>query len=134
MADSSSEDEQEVGYASPEQYYVLKKRTKPQKSGYYSGASYTSKRSQFRAPYLPATDEVYFSDPTVVSPQRRRRSGVGTVVVTNPQSVEGMYLMEGEHSSGSEAEVRTQTVVCFLFQNHIQIHGNARCGMSIVPE
>ena len=134
LADSSSEDEQEVGYASPEQYYVLKKRTKPQKTGYYSGASYTSKRSQFRAPYLPATDEVYFSDPTVVSPQRRRRSGVGTVVVTNPQSVEGMYLMEGEHSSGSEAEVRTQTVVCFSFQNHIQIHGNARCGMSIVPE
>ena len=116
LADSSSEDEQEVGYASPEQYYDIKKRTKPQKMGYYSGASYTSRRSQFRVPYLPATDEVYFSDPTVVSPQRRRRSGVGRVVVANPRSVEGMYLMEGEHSSGSEAEVSMQTVVCFLFK------------------
>ena len=115
LADSSSEDEQEVGYASPEQYYDHKKHTKPRKTGYYSGASYTSRRSQFRAPYLPATDEVYFSDPTVVSPQRRRRSGVGRVVVTNPRSVEGMYLMEGEHSSGSEAEVSMQTVVCFSF-------------------
>ena len=131
LADSSSEDEQEVGYVSPEQYYDIKKRTKPQKMGYYSGASYTSRRSQFRVPYLPATDEVYFSDPTVVSPQRRRRSGVGRVVVANPRSVEGMYLMEGEHSSGSEAEVSMQTVV-FLVQNHNQIHGNTRCGISIV--
>ena len=130
LADSSSEDEQEVGYASPEQYFVLKKRTKPQKMGYYSGASYTSKRSQFRAPYLPATDEVYFSDPTVVSPQRRRRSGVGRVVVTNPRSVEGMYLVEGEHSSGSEAEVSTQTVVCFS----LKVTSKSMATHTMVPE
>ena len=116
LADSSSEDEQEVGYASPEQYFVLKKRTKPWKTGYYSGASYTSKRSQFGASCLPATDEVYFSDPTVVNPQRRRRSGVRRVAVAKPQSVEGMYVVEGEESSGSEAEVSTQTVVSFSSQ------------------
>lgn len=115
LADSSSEDEQEVGYASPEQYFVLKKRTKPRKTGYYSGASYTPQRSQFGASCLPATDEVYFSDPTVVNPQRRR-SGVRRVAAAKPQSVEGMYFVEGEESSGSEAEVSAQIVVSFSSQ------------------
>lgn len=115
LGDSSSEDEQKVGYASPEQYFVLKKRTKPRKTGYYSGASYTPKRGQFGASSLPATDEVYFSDPTVVNPQRRR-SGVRRVAVAKPQSVEGMYFVEGEQSSGSEAEVSTQIVVSFSSQ------------------